>query len=175
MRVEIFARVEPFCYYVFVIIREVPVSSLIDRAREMMGIPNYRLYQANDVDKNVNAAAIKRIKKARAALKGVDIDKKMRRSYEREMLTTLPGAEFDRPLFEDIRKRAIAALADRDLSPCQFASGDLAERQGIPRNAIPYAVRCWTTDVEAVVPDAPALIDQRFVMRSVLVSAATSD
>jgi hypothetical protein len=139
------------------------LSSLITRAREMMGMPNYKLYQVNDVDSNVNAVAIKRIKQARAAFDGVKIDKEMRRSYERDMLATLTGVEFNRSLFDDIRKRAIAALSDRDLSPCQFASGELADRQGIPREVFTQDIRCWTTDVEAVIPDAPALIDDRFV------------
>jgi hypothetical protein len=146
-----------------VVDEEVQLSSLIDRAREMMGIPNYKLYQVNDVDSGVNAIAIKRIKKARAVFEGVGIDKKIGRAYERDMLTTLPSVEFDRSLFNDIRKRAVAALSDRDLSPCQFASGELADRQGIPREAIAQDIRCWTSDVEAVIPDAPALIDDRFV------------
>ncbi len=139
------------------------MSSLIARAREMMGIPNYKLYQVNDVDSGVNAIAIKRIEQARAAFGGVKIDKKMRRSYERDMLTTLAGVEFNRSLFDDVRKRAIAALSDRDLSPCQFASGELADRQGIPREAITQDIRCWTSDVESVIPEAPALIDDRLV------------
>jgi hypothetical protein len=139
------------------------LSSLIARAREIMGIPNYKLYQVNDVDRGVNALAIKRIKEARAAFGGVKIDKDMRRSYERDMLTTLPGVEFDQSLLDDIRKRAIAVLSDRDLSPCQFASGELADRQGIPREVITQDIRCWTSDVEAVIPDAPELIDDRFV------------
>jgi hypothetical protein len=139
------------------------LSGLIARAREMMGFPNYKLYQVNDVDSNVNALAIERIKKARAAFGGVNIDNKMRRTYERDMMTALAGVEFNQTLFEDVRKRAIAALSDRDLSPCVYASGDQAERQGIPREAITHDIRSYTTDVEAVIPDAPALIDDRFV------------
>jgi hypothetical protein len=139
------------------------LSSLIVRAREMMGLPNYKLYQVNDVDSNVNAVAIKRIKQARAAFSGVNIDKEVRRSYERNMLTTLPGIEFNQSLFDDIRRRAVAALSERELSPCVFASGDQAERQGIPREAITHDIRCYTSDVQAVIPDAPTLIDDRFV------------
>ena len=139
------------------------MSSLIARAREMMGLPNYKLYEVNDVDSNVNALAIKRIKQARAAFGGVNIDKEMRRSYERNMLTTLAGVEFNQSLFDGIRKRAIAALSDRELSPCVYASGDQADRQSIPREVITRDIRCYTSDVQAVIPEAPALIDDRFV------------
>ena len=135
---------------------------LVGSLREKVGLPNYSLYLINDVDPAVNKAAIRNIKAARAAL-DVSIDKCCRRVYEREMLTTLPGVAFDAKLFDATRRRAIAALSNRDLSPCAYFSGDQAEKQGIPRGEIPHDLRCYTIDVEAAVPDAPALIDDKII------------
>jgi hypothetical protein len=133
---------------------------LVDRVREKVGLPDYSLYLVNDVDPAVNKAAIRNIKDARAAL-DVPIDKVLRKFYEYEMLTTLPSIAFNVKLFDEIRQRAIVALSDRELSPCAYLSGDQAEKQGIPRGEIPHDLRCYTTNVEAAIPDAPALIDDK--------------
>lgn len=125
--------------------------------------PDYGLYLANDVDPDVNERAIARIKISRTALSGIVIDSKLRRSYEREMISTLPGIKFCAPLFGSVRHKAEAALDDRDLSPCAYFSGEQARLQGIPKDKIPHDVRRYTTDVETAVPELLELIDDKLV------------
>src|SRR5690606_12628392 len=109
-----------------------------------------------------NRRAIARIKECRAVSTAA-IDQRRRDDYERDMLTTLPGVSLPRATFEKVRADAIAALADRDRSPCAYFSGDQAAAQGIPKEEIPHDVRCYTTDVEAAIPEVPELFSDEVV------------
>src|ERR1700704_5690049 len=106
---------------------------LFSRIRELFQRNETGRYFANDLDQAINDEGLRRIQAARAAFHPAGIDKELRRNYERDQSSSLPGIEFDSEIFESIRSRALTALADASLSPCAFMHGNQAERQGIPR------------------------------------------
>jgi hypothetical protein len=134
-------------------------------------------YYVNDLDREVNDVGVGRIRAARGALKGASLDRRLRRDYERTQLSKLPGTKLDPTLFESIRKRAVAALEDPVRSPCCYLDGDQGEKEGVPKGIITHAVRRYTTDVAAVIPDAPAMLNPELVhtMRSLIGSNFTLD
>src|SRR5688572_29863416 len=131
------------------------LMSVLQRVRKFLAPPpSYDRYFVNDLDRATNEIGLERIVNARKAFGHRVASPQLRRSYERDQFSPLPGVSFDRARFESVRERAVAALADPGLSPCAFYHGKQAEAQGIPREVITHDVRRYTSDVATVLPDA---------------------
>ena len=133
------------------------------KLRELLGGPRYEHYFANDLEHATNDIGLRRIIEARNAFKGRVGSPEMRRTYERDQFSALPGVHLDETRFEAIRNRAVSALTDREMSPCCFFQGKQAEAQGIPREVITHDVRRYTTDVGSAIPDAAELLSPELV------------
>ncbi|HIG0327818.1 TPA: hypothetical protein ACX87D_001703 [Legionella pneumophila] len=118
--------------------------------------PN-KSYFSNGMSREINEEGMRRILNARKSFLG-PINKQLRRHYEKNQFSTLPGIQFDLNLFESIRIRSTEILNDPVKSPCAFFHGEQAILQGIPQNIITHEIRRYTKNVIEVIPDAPHLI-----------------
>ena len=120
-------------------------------------------YYGNSVDYAVNVEGARRIKAAQRKARSQQFNSNLREEYRRNWCRRLEETLFEPVLFESVRARAIAALDDPQLSPCCYNSGDQAQRQGIPRDAIKRDYRRYTANIRAAIPDAPKLLNETIV------------
>jgi hypothetical protein len=120
-------------------------------------------YFGNSVDYQVNVEGDRRIRNAQRLARRDSFDARLRADYGRNWVSRLPGIAFDATAFAKVKADAVAALVDPVLSPCCYNSGNQAELQGIPREAITHDYRRATVDIRGSVPDAPGLLHDDLV------------